>query len=225
MSCEDIRNLIPAYTMGTGSSEEIHAVDDHILGCDLHDEIVSSAAVAELIGSAAESMTAPASLKNRVMSHVADSSRNEIVDARNRGSRLYRRGVFAHPIAALLVVAIGAMAVWNIMLQSADSPERFTHYYWGNDNDWMRIETVLGEQGAEVSLGGVERLDGAHIYHLWTTRDENVLLVGSFNVNLEGKWAGEFEFVFEAGDRVWMTLESVDGVDQPTGETVLRTRF
>jgi hypothetical protein len=239
VSCEDIRDLIPAYSMGTATFEEVLSVEEHVAECDLHDDMRSIAATVALIGSGAESVQPPSSVKARVMGSVAASQEGESlrlvgsggVDrspsavGSGRSGRSNWSWLMANRFAAVLVVAIGVMAVWNIMLQSADSPERFVHYYWGNENDWMRIETVLGEQGAEVSLGGVDRLDDAHVYHLWTTRGEQVLLVGSFNVSSEGRWAGEFEFVFLEGDRVWMTSEPASGSDQPTGDTVLRTRF
>ncbi len=224
MSCEKIRELIPAYAMGTASAEEALLVEMHLVECDLHDDIASMGAASALVGSSSEPIEPSDLLKKRVMAHVDSDADVRGRPARGRSSA--RLGwIFANPIAALLVVALGAMVVWNIMLQGADSPERFVHYYWGNDNDWMRIETVLGEQGAEVSLGGVDRLDDAYRYHLWTTRGEEVFFVGSFNVNPEGRWAGEFEFVFLEGDRVWMTLEPASGSEQPTGDVVLRTRF
>jgi hypothetical protein len=224
MSCENIRELIPAYVMGTASAEEVLLIEMHLVECDLHDDIASMGAASALYGSSSDPIEPPDALKSRVMAHVAGDA---AVSGLSASGRSYRRRswIFANPIAALLVVALGAMAVWNIMLQGADSPERFVHYYWGNDNDWMRIETVLGEQGAEVSLGGVDRLDDAYRYHLWTTRGEQVFFVGSFNVNPEGRWAGEFEFVFLDGDRVWMTLEPASGSEEPTGDVVLRTRF
>jgi hypothetical protein len=84
---------------------------------------------------------------------------------------------------------------------------------------------VLGDPGAEISLGGFERLDASQLYHLWTTRGDLVLLVGAFNVNPESRWAGEFEFTFEEGDRVWMTPETASGTEPPTSEAVLKTRF
>jgi len=233
VNCEDIRNLIPAYSMGTATSEEVLSVEEHVAGCDLHDDMKAIAATVALIGAGAESVQPPSSLRGRIMdlaaasqggdslrlvgSGEADRSRRpDRSVSSGRSGRSYGGWLMANRFAAVLVVAIGVMAVWNIMLQGADSPERFVHYYRGNENDWMRIETVLGEQGAEVSLGGVDRLDDAHIYHLWTTHGEQVLLLGSFNVNPEGKWAGEFEFIFLEGDRVWMTSEPASGSEQPT---------
>ena len=83
------------------------------------------------------------------------------------------------------------MAVWNVTLQGAESPEKFVHFYRGQDSDWLRVATVLGDPGAEVSLGGFDRLDDSQWYHLWTTRGDQVLLRGAFNINPEGHGAGE----------------------------------
>ena len=44
MSCEDIRDLIPAYTIGTATQEEILAVENHLSECELHDDLAEIAA-------------------------------------------------------------------------------------------------------------------------------------------------------------------------------------
>lgn len=225
MTCEEVRDLIPAYTLGTATVTEIATIENHLVECDLHDDLAGLRAVAILLGASAESIVPPEALKERIISRAAGSRVNDSRVIRPTGIRRYRRLMLANPLAAMLVVALGVMVVWNITLMSAESLEKFVHYYWGNDNDWMRIETVLGDSGAAVSLGGVERLDDTHRYHLWTTRGDEILFVGEFNVNPEGKWAGEFDFVFEEGDRVWMTQEPASGSEQPTGEAVLKTRF
>jgi hypothetical protein len=145
---------------------------------------------------------------------------------RRNSVRIFGRGVpTSHTLVAVLIVLVGVMIVWNVTLQATDQPEKFTHYYWGLDSTWLKVDTVLGDRGAEVSMGGLVRLDEAHKYQLWTRRGEEVLLVGAFNVSPEGRWAGEFEFIFMEGDRLWITAEAAAGSAQPTGETVLRTQF
>lgn len=225
MNCEEIRDLLPAYTLGTATADEVRAVEDHLAGCGLHEEIASLTASAALIGSGSQPVGPPAALKARIMAHAAGPA-VEVQPERDTPRRPWlRRLLVANPIAAILVLAIIVLGVWNVTLQTADPPEKFVHYYWGLDDNWLRIETVLGDPGAEVSLGGFDRLDESHLYHLWTTRGDEILLVGAFNVNPEGRWAGEFDFTFEEGDRVWMTPEPASGSDQPTGEAVLKTRF
>lgn len=225
MNCEEIRDLIPAYALGTATADEINLVEDHLSSCGLHEDVTALRASAMLIATGSEPIDPPAALKAKIMAHATGSTASGSQERGAPRQPWQRRLLLANPIAAVLVVALGVMVVWNIMLQGADPPEKFVHYYWGNDNDWMRIETVLGDPGAEVSLGGFDRLDDSQLYHLWTTRGDQILLIGAFNVNPEGKWAGEFDFTFEEGDRVWMTPEPASGSDQPTGEAVFRTRF
>ncbi len=225
MNCEEIRNLLPAYAFGTATADEIKSVEDHLAGCGLHEEVAALKASVALIGSSPRTVEPPAALKARIMAHARGQSVDSSPEPGPRRQRWFIRTLAANPIAAVLVVFLVVMGAWNVTLQGADQPEKFVHYYWGQDDNWLRIETVLGDPGAEVSLGGFERLDASQLYHLWTTRGDQVLLVGAFNVNPEGRWAGEFEFTFEEGDRVWMTPEAASGTEQPTGEAVLKTRF
>lgn len=231
MNCEDIRDLLPAFTLGTATADEISVIEEHLARCGLHEEVAAMMASASLIASGSETIAPPSALKARIMAHATASTVDESPKPSPR--RWWLPGLLAaNPIAAVLLLALGLMAVWNISLQNAETPvlvaeptETFVHFYRGTESDWLRIETVLGNPGAEVSLGGFDRLDQSQLYHLWTTRGDQILLVGAFNVNLEGKWAGEFDFIFEEGDRVWMTPESASGVGQPTGEAVFKTRF
>ncbi len=39
MNCDEVRDLIAAYTLGTATPEERKAVEDHLQTCDLHDEL------------------------------------------------------------------------------------------------------------------------------------------------------------------------------------------
>ena len=225
MNCEEIRDLLPAYMLGTATPHEIGVVEDHLARCGLHEEVAALTASAALIASGSKSVDPPAALKARIMAHTAGATAGV---QRERGTPRrpwLRRLLAVNPVAAVLALALVAMAVWNVTLQGVESPEKFVHFYRGQDSDWLRIETVLGDPGADVSLGGFDRLDDSQLYHLWTTRGDQVLLIGAFNVNPEGKWAGEFDFTFKEGDRIWMTSESASGTDQPTGEAVFRTRF
>ena len=225
MNCEEIRDLLPTYAIGTATADEIETVEDHLLECGLHDEVAALTPSAALIASGSRPVEPPAALRARIMAHAAGATvevRRERVAPRRPW---VLRFITANPIAAVLVVTLVVMGAWNVALQSADPPEKFVHYYWGKEDNWLRIETVLGDPGAEVSLGGFDRRDDSQLYHLWTTRGDQVLLIGAFNVNPDGKWAGEFDFTFKEGDRVWMTPESASGTDQPTGEAVLKTRF
>ena len=225
MNCEEIRDLLPAYVLGTATPHEIGVVEDHLARCGLHEEVAALTASAVLVASGAKSVEPPAALKARIMAHTAGATAGVRREHGTPRRPWLRRLLAVNPVAAVGARARVAMAGGNVALQGAESPEKVGLVYRGQDSDWLRVETVLGDPGAEVSLGGFDRLDDSQLYHLWTTRGDQVLLIGAFNVNPEGKWAGEFDFVFEEGDRIWMTSESASGTDQPTGDPVLRTSF
>ena len=233
MNCDDIRDLLPAYVLGVATPEEAKAVTEHLAGCGNHGDIAVDRAAAVVLGAAAGETPPPAGLKTRIMAtaeaRAGKPSAEGAVPAPPDGGgivrtlpRWMRHG---YPAAAVLALAVGVLIVWNVMLQASSPPEKFVHYYWGNEGDWMRIETVLEQSGAEVSLGGLGRLGPAERYQLWTTRGGSVLPVGAFNTSPEGQWSGEFDFAFSEGDRVWITIEPAAGSPQPTGEAVLRSRF
>ncbi len=241
MICDDIRDLVPAYALGVTTDDEARQVDDHIASCREHDlDIEDARGTAELLAAGVPAMEPPADLKARILAQALAGEVGSAVapagpgvgqavggQGTGRGWMRWLQGASlkAHPLAAVFVLIIGGLLVWNVMLQTEDQPERFTHYYWGNDADWLRLETVLGKPGAEVSLGGIDRLDESQLYYLWDTREDSTLLVGMFNVSPEGRWAGEFDFTFREGDRLWITVEDAAGTTEPTGDPVIRTRF
>jgi hypothetical protein len=141
--------------------------------------------------------------------------------------RLRSRLRVAYSLAAVLAVAVVALIAWNITLQANSDEERESrvHFYKEDDGDWLRVQAVFGEPHAEISLGGFSRLDPGEEYQLWAVRDEQIVSLGSFNTNSDGKWAGEFTFAFQENDSVSVTVEDEGGSDQPTGEPLVRTRF
>lgn len=230
MICEQISSLIPAYALGNATGEETRIVEQHIASCRDHDaDIAESRRVSGLLGHATEERKPSAELRDRIMAHARQNPGTQ-ADFNTTGQsarlRRFRTGALRmNALAASLIVVIGVLIAWNVMLQTAEQPERFNHYYWGMDSDWLSLETELGKPGADIALGGIEPLDSEHRYQLWTTRGENILLVEAFNVNQEGRWSGHVEFTFLDGDRLWITAEPASGSPQPTGEAVLRTRF
>ena len=233
MSCEEIRDLLTAVSIGTATAEERRQVEEHLLECDLEHGEVEDAVVAALLAESIEEMTPPAALKGRVMAAAlggaAETAVPPVAPFDRPATRStakpgwLRRFVGPYQVAAVLAVALVGMVAWNVQLQSQPEDEKFVHYYWGGDDNWMRMEMDLGEPGAQVSLGGLDHLSDGSTYHLWTTRGDDVIFVGVFNTSDDGRWAGDFDFTFEEGDRVWITAQ--EGGTGPEGDAVLRTRF
>ncbi len=221
MNCDEVRDLVAAYSLGTATPEERRAVEDHIKSCDLHEEIAETQATVLGLALAALEMEPPATLRDRIMR----AAEGEAITARSR--RMPRWLAGGYSIAAVLAIAVIGLVAWNIVLQVSDetSDENFVHSYREGDGDWLRVETVLGQPHAAISLGGLDHLEPGLEYQLWAVRDEQVISLGVFNTNPEGRWAGDFEFAFFAGDRVSITIEQAGGSDEPTTEAVMNTRF
>lgn len=221
MNCDEVRDLIAAYSLGTATPEERKAVEDHLESCDLHGEIVEMQAAALGLALAAPEMEPPAALRARIMRAAQGKSTTAMP------RRMPRWLASGYAIAAVLAIAVIGLVAWNIVLQVSDedSVENFVHFYKEGDGDWLRVETVLGQPHAAISLGGLDHLDPGLDYQLWTFRDDQVFSLGVFNTNPEGRWAGDFEFAFFSGDRVSITIEQAGGSDNPTTEPVVSTRF
>ena len=225
MNCDEVRDLIAAYSLGTATPDERREVEDHLESCDLHQEIAEIQALALALALAAPEMEPPETLRGRIMQAAEDGA----IAARPRRmpQGMLRRLVSGYSIAAVLAVAVIGLVAWNIVLQVNDegSVENFVHSYKEGDGDWLRVETVLGQPHAAISLGGLDHLEPGRDYQLWAIRGEQVISLGVFNTNPEGRWAGDFEFAFFPGDRVSITIEQAGGSDKPTTEAVVNTRF
>ncbi|NQW17550.1 MAG: anti-sigma factor [Chloroflexi bacterium] len=221
MNCDEIRDLLGAYAIGVATAEERAQVEGHLEECDLHQELRDLSAVSATLAFSVPEMAPPASLKQRLMAAASETqpAKLELI------TPIWRRLATAYAIAAVLAIAVGALAVWNITLQTTSDSDNFVHFYREGDGDWLRLETVLGEPKGTVSLGGLDRLESGMAYQLWATRGDEVISIGVFNTNPEGKWSGEFQFAFFSGDALWITVEPEQGSPEPTDEAVVRTRF
>lgn len=228
MNCDDLRDLIAAYSLGTATPEERDLVESHLESCDLHEEIAAIQATALALTLAAPEMDPPAGLRERIMAAAQEDADTASPRVRQQaGRRMPRWLASGYSIAAVLAIAVIGLTAWNVVLQvdGDDATESFVHFYREGDGDWLRVETVLGQPHATISLGGLDHLEPGLDYQLWAVRDDEVFSLGVFNTNPEGRWAGDFEFAFFSGDRVSITIEQAGGSDKPTTEPVVNTRF
>ena len=229
MSCDEVRDLLGAYVLDAVSAGEREAIEAHLDGCGLHEEVASPRAAALGLGPSSPVREPPPELEQRIMRAAlaerplrAGAPKPETVPRRRRRPRLVSAPALA---AVLAVVAIG-LGAWVTFLVSSDDAgeEQFVFSYRGRGGEsWLRLETVFGDSPSSVRLGGFERLPAERAYHLWAIRDERWLRVGFFNTNPEGGWAGDFDFSFEDGDEIAVTHGSTSGDTRPEGEPLFRT--
>ena len=117
-SCDEIRELISEYADGEAGAEERAAVESHIAFCaDCRDELRSIVSLRETVAGAA--VEPPPELHGRIMSAVrAERAAKRAANATLRAgsAAVRRRGrtrVLA--VAAMLVLAVGAVAIWQLV--------------------------------------------------------------------------------------------------------------
>ena len=117
MNCDEVRDLIAAYTLGTATPEERKAVEDHLESCDQHDELAGIQATALGLGLAAPELEPPPALRSRIMQAAGIEDPEAEATTGRRGLWALRGG---YSIAAVLAIAVMGLVAWNIVLQIDD---------------------------------------------------------------------------------------------------------
>ena len=224
MSCEEVRELLGAYVLDSVSDEDRVAIEDHLAGCDLHDEVAALRAAALGLGVAAPARSPSPDLEARIMRAALEQRAAPPVAAASDARPPAPPRSYRALAAALAVVAIGLAAWVSVLLATGGDRELLTYSYRGRGGETaLLIQTVVGEGPATVTAAGLRRLEAGEAYHLWAIRDERWLRVGVFNTNAEGGWHGDFDFLFGDGDEVAITIGSARGDDRPEREPLFRS--
>ena len=225
MNCDDVRDLTGAYALGSVSPEEKRQIEEHLEGCDLHDEIAGLSATALGLAEATQELEPSAGLGARISDVIR--SEPDVAITRPLARPIWQRvtRIASWPVAAALVIAVGALLIWNIDLQLEDQEDNLVHFVKEADGAWVRIEATIGQAGSTFSLGGFEPLPSDRDYQLWTVRDDVAISLGVFEPNAEGDWSGEMDFALLRGDLIAITEEVKGGADAPTMDPLLSTQI
>ena len=242
MSCDEVRELLGAYVLDAVTDEDRLAIEEHLADCDLHPELAELRAAALGFGVAAPERRPSPDLQDRIM-RTALEERPRIEQRAAPGEHaappapeppspepptaLPQAAVRSYRglAAALAVVAIGLAAWVGVLLAAGDGDrDLLTYSYRGRGGETsLLIQTVVGEGPATVTAAGLRRLEAGEAYHLWAIRDERWTRVGFFNTNPEGRWRGDFDFLFASGDEVAVTIGSAGGDARPEREPLFRS--
>jgi hypothetical protein len=142
VSCDDVRQLLPDYTLGTLNDIEAASVRAHLRGCaTCRSEASALDEGVALFASAAHQAEPPEELESRVMSVLAQEWAEE-----PKRTRVPRRWAALATAAALVIVTVGSLA-WAGMAQirqshvasQAASYREFLHALGGKD---VRVATL-----------------------------------------------------------------------------------
>ena len=225
MNCDVVRDLSGAYALGSVTPEEKRQIEEHLAGCDLHDEIVGLRATGFGLADAAPEMVPSSGLGDRISAAVRAESAAVAPSGKSRFGVFKLRRAASWPIAAVLVLAVGALVAWNLVLQLDDPAENLVNFVKEPGGEWVRVEAPLGEPGTTFSLGGLDPLPSGRDYQLWAVRDEEAHSLGVFDTDDDGKWSGDMDFPLRRGDQIAITEETEGGASAPTTEPLISTRL
>ncbi len=220
MNCEQIDELLAAFSVDALASEDAAAVRGHLVTCRRHDEALGGLqAVADLLPLATAEREPRAELRSRLL----DAFDGEVAATRIRPISSARRPSFAPrsrfaylAAAAVLVLAIVGLAVWNIVLHTGGGHEDTMVVHLVGNTGSGELVYVPDQQVAVMKLDLPELASG-RTYQAWRIDNGQAASLGlvpnagmiAMDVDLSG-----------AGS-VAISEEPAGGSDKPTARPLV----
>lgn len=223
MSCEDIRDLLPAYALGMLDGEEIGTVEAHLRDCRSHD--------AELVELRATSFALEMLEEDAASSPALEAGVRRIATTSPAGWRppSTPRWWLVAAAAVALFAVFGGGWLSHAYFEDSDSPPaavaevRYAYALQGADGEFVSFTGLEGSDRVTVTMAGLERLTDGRLYRLWTIRAGQWVRIGQCNTNQQGGWVGDFAFSLGADEEVAVTIEVPSADPQPRGAPILRS--
>jgi anti-sigma-K factor RskA len=260
MTCEEIEELAGAIALDALPEDERAAIEEHLATCRRgHPRIGELRAVAVLLLEAAPEVEPPAGLRRRILDAARTEGMGDGSDAplplratqrptdagfiERQGQSWWARGGWV--AAAAAVVAVIALAVWNITLQrDVDRTRDQLADARGRLSVQQRALLVLAGEGAMTPFtaavagaGGsvlqpssgdaaivVVRLQPVedHVYQVWALKDGRPTSLGIFQTDESGSRIVALDHNLQDVDALAITLEPApNGSVLPTSEPLL----
>jgi hypothetical protein len=218
VTCDEVRDLLPAYALGIVELDENEAVEAHLRDCRDHDaELVDLRATSFALELLREDIELPPGLHESI----------ERIPTRDAGrGRSWRPRWWIATAAVVALFAIfGAGWLANSVLRDTEPSTsielRYTYALQGSEGELVRLSGIEGDDEVTVIMSGLERLPEGRLYRLWAIRGGEWLRIGQCNTNEQGGWVGDFAFALNPGDELAVTIEAPSADPQPRGEPIL----
>lgn len=231
MTCDETRELLPAYALALLDGEEEQAVEAHLDECPEHEaELLELRATTFALDLLREDEPAPARLRQRVRAVTGASGAPAGTTApRALPSKPSRRPwwLAAAAVVTLIAVFAGGWAARSALDDGGAAPAasevRYAYALQGANGEFVSFTGVEGSDKVTVKMAGLDRLPGDQRYRLWAIRDGRWERIGQCNTNAQGGWVGDFAFALRAGEELAVTIEATSADPQPPAAPILRT--
>jgi hypothetical protein len=228
VTCEEIRELLPAYALGLLDADEIAAVEAHLAECREHDaELVDLRATGFALDLLRDDVEVSPGLAERVAG-IPTAAPDPPVTLVAPPASKPRWWLAAAAVVALFAVFGGGWLA-HAAFEDTDAPPaaielRYALALHGADGEFVRFSGIEGDDEVTVVMSGLERLSGGQLYRLWAIRDGEWLPIGQCNTNAEGGWVGDFVFSLTPADQLVVTVEAPSADPQPRAEPILSSQ-
>jgi hypothetical protein len=249
-TCDEVRDLAAGFVLGALEPAESRAVREHLATCpEAHRELAELGGVVPYLNESllADPVEPPASLRDRVL---ASAAAELPAAAAQPAARIpFRRpaaaarrgaGAFDWALRIAAVVAIVALAGWNLLLQgrldaardyevavsavveAAGEPGAMTVILTPTDGEARGIAAVRVDGSVVLAARNLGPTSGSQVYETWViVGDTGPVAVGSFTVGSDG--TGTFTTRpadAPPGSVIALTLEPNAGNTAPLGPIV-----
>ena len=222
MTCDEVNDLLGAFSLDALPGDEMKDVRDHLAGCQQHDGVQDLLAAGRSLAFEPEERDPPRSLKARIMREVrGETSVDAVQRARDNSgiSSWLRPPTFQPALIAVLVVAVIGLAFWVAVLQSS-TDDAFVRTLVGDSPAVGHLVVVSDQDLAVMSIEGLEPLASDRAYQTWTISDGVAVSAGILSVE-NGTVSVAFQLDASVVDSVAITIEPADGSSQPTSDPIL----
>lgn len=229
MEQDGIHGLTAAYALDALDETDERAYEEHLRSCErCREELAALAPTVASLAYAVEAPPPPPALRGRILD-AARSERSKVIPFWPRHTQQLVTAFAA--VAAVVAVAFGA---WAFSLRS-DLDE--TREALERQNDVTSVLVDPGARSIELSgadgrlvvapdgdaaliVSGLEPAPTGHGYEMWVIRGGQPRSAGTFRVE-GGSVAVRLGRNVPMGSTVAVTLEPVDGTDEPEGEALI----
>jgi anti-sigma-K factor RskA len=214
MNCDEINELLAAYALDALEDGETAAVREHIETCRRHDEALAE--LQDLVARlplAVEDREPPAVLRSRLLEAFdAEAGASNVTPIANaRVTRFAPPALRYLAAAAVLVLAIVGLAVWNVILQTGDEGESTMVVQLVGETGSGKVLYVPDEQVAVMQLD-LPELPSGREYQAWLIDGDDKHSLGM----VPGDGTVAMDIDLTGADAVAVTDEPAGGSDQPT---------
>lgn len=222
MNCEQTDELLAAYSLAALADDEAAVVRAHLANCRRHDaSLAELQSVANRLPLAVDDVEPPAALRSRLLDALdtavaAGSNVTPLSPARRPRSAMPAR--FAYfAAAAVLVLAVVGLSVWNVILQTGDDDGGATVVAQLTGEAGSGQVVYLPNQQLAVLTLNLPELPGGHTYQAWRIDDGQPASLGL--VPNTGMVALDVDL--GSANAVAISDEPAGGSDQPTSTPLL----